>query len=95
MSDRLVLVHVTDPEVKEISVLAWRNRDEAADLYSEPRMDEWVPVPEDDQLREDLEAAAAACGHLSRDGHDDWLEWRAIAMRLRACAGLDQEDDHE
>jgi len=81
---KLALVPIPDDATDTaINLSYWRGSDYHA---------EWVPVPEDDQLRDDLEAAVAACGHLARDGHDDWLEWRAIAERLRAWAGLDQEE---
>jgi len=89
MSDkpRIVPVIVTDPRV-----------DRLYQVYPAPDGGVWftgdpIPVPEDDQLRQDL------------DDVTDWLllnapEWAKdhkpfieSAMRLRAAAGLDQEDE--
>jgi len=58
-----------------------------------------IPVPEDDQLREDIEDAIAGCYQLARAAHEKGLwrdedDWTEIARRLRAWAGLDQEDDN-
>jgi len=50
MSDRLVLVRVTDPEVARLSVDGVDRKGRPVDgaCYS-------IPVPEDDQLHEDLD----------------------------------------
>jgi len=81
MSDRYVLVRVTNGEKVVV--------------YSEKGMKEReVPVPEDNQLREDLEDAAIAL-----DGKADNADlprvkrrYQDAARRLRAWAGLDAED---
>jgi len=92
MSDRLVLVRVTDPDVDTVEASHW------VDGYqvSESRH----PVPEDDQHLQDIMAlsewAEANYRQAIHGAHEQMLRpYVKAARRLRAAFGLDQEDDNE
>jgi len=99
MSDRYVLVRVTDPRVDFVDVSfvvhpSGQGIDSNDYLFGSER----IPVPEDNQLRKDLEYAADAL--MSRATRHFELgqtvaaeKIRARSVRLRAAAGLDQEDE--
>jgi hypothetical protein len=94
VSDRLVLVRVTDPRVDGLYQAA-----------PTPDGGVWIvgdviPVPEDDQLREDarlvLEAANEMGTYLANGNELEWAtKIHEAHDRLRAAYGLDTEDDNE
>jgi len=79
VSDRLVLVRVTDPDVLQVQVLGQKGNGTEWDGG-------WFLVPEDDQLHEDLDL-------LTTSGRNQITQ--EAARRLRAAFGLDTEDDNE
>jgi len=94
MSDRYVLVRVTDPNARWVWVTEFLSEE-----GDSPGEDYKIPVPEDDQLREDIMAlyewAEATYRQAIPGAHEQMLRpYVESARRLRAAAGLDQEDDH-
>jgi len=97
MSDRYVLVRVTDPRVHFVDVSfvvhpSGQGIDSNDYLFGSER----IPVPEDDQLREDLDRLTRRTMRQTHEGltqrdDEDFL----ASERLRAAAGLDKEDDNE
>jgi hypothetical protein len=80
---RIVPVIVTDPRVDQIFV------EQTTGPYETVVSADHIPVPEDDQHREDLDAVTRYFfGRVPTEPND-------AAMRLRAAAGLDTEDDNE
>jgi len=100
MSDRYVLVRVTDPRVDRIDVIGWPPppiQSLIADCpveHSPAFIQEQIPVPEDDQLLRDLDMLTTEFARFAVTSDSLGLKYEA-AMRLRAAAGLDQEDDNE
>jgi hypothetical protein len=95
MSDRYVLVRVTDPEVRGIRVteyLGYDNSKEWGREVFEEVNSHLHPVPEDDQLRQDLDLVTDALTFMPRSLAPDLLDFDGAKARLRAAAGLDQED---
>jgi len=90
LKPRIVPVIVTDPDVKNLRVMGWN--------AAMPLTDEWIPVPEDDQLRRHLEALcelAEAQGRQAVYGQQRQLmrRYTDAAQALRAAFRLDTEDE--
>jgi len=97
MSDRLVLVRVTDPEVTHLSVThlhTYKQFSDGSDIIGATDEHEIIPIPEDDQHLRYLDMLTTEFARFAVTSDSLGLKYEA-AMRLRAWAGLDQEDDNE
>jgi len=100
MSDRYVLVRVTDPDVTHLSVThlhTYKQFADGSDIIGATDEHEIIPVPEDDQLTQSLKDAAIALDGEADNADDPRVKryYQDAARGLRAWAGLDQEDDNE
>jgi len=95
-NDRLVMLRVTDPDVTHVDVSFVKEDQQTF----ERKGTAYLPVPEDDQLREDIMAlsewAEANYRQAIHGAHEQLLRpYVEAARRLRVAGGLDQEDDNE
>lgn len=91
MNDRLVLVRVTDPDVSSLEVKAWAFAKDGAEMRHRTFH---IPVPEDGQLRADMDRLTRRTMRQTHEGltqqdDEDFL----ASERLRAAYGLDTEEE--
>jgi len=99
MSDRLVLVRVTDPDVRGIRVIEYLGYDESKEWGREvfEEVDSHLhPVPKDGQLQRHLNRVTRAALSESIECHSagvDTTELNDSIDYVRAAFGLDTEDE--